>query len=188
MQDAFDRLVKFKSYLTIRHAALEYISSHYSVSKDLIKLQKFFLDLDKNHDGSLSKEELSEAVRKLRLRKKTDIQELIETLDTDRSGQVDYSEFITGALKWEKNMTKQKLEAAFKTFDLDQDGEIDIDELKQVLGDNEMVDEATWDKILSEADLNHDGKIQLSEFESALKANYLDGLEEKDLIIAGLRR
>ncbi|CAG9333554.1 unnamed protein product [Blepharisma stoltei] len=188
LHDAFGRLVKFKSYLIIRHAALEYISSHFSVSKDIRKLQKAFLASDKNRDGALSKEELSDVCRQLKLRKKTDIEELIEKLDTDQNGQIDFSEFITGALDWEKNMSKKKLEATFRTFDLDKSGEIDLDELKQVLGDSQMVDEETWNKILSEADFNQDGKIQLAEFEMILTATYLDGRGGKDIIIPGFQK
>ena len=47
----------------------------------------------------------------------------------DKSGFLDYSEFITAAMDMRKSLSKQNLEAAFKMFDSDGSGSITAAEI-----------------------------------------------------------
>lgn len=116
--DSLTKLAQFKSNITIKHAALEYISSHYCAQKDLKKLQKAFKAMDRNGDGKLSREELAQIYNNANLTRRIDIQQMINEIDADFNGFVDYSEFITATIDWEKELSKKKLEATFRTFDL----------------------------------------------------------------------
>ena len=49
----------------------------------------------------------------------SDWQTLIEQLDTNNDGKIDYSEFITAAVNRAKILSSQNLEIAFKMFDQD---------------------------------------------------------------------
>ena len=96
-----------------------------------------------------------------------------ESIDTDQSGKIDYTEFL--AVTMEKNvyLKEEKLYAAFKLFDLNGDGLISQEELSkvlgssrfssviQILGDNDYnnVDKSYWKEIINSADLNDDGMV-----------------------------
>lgn len=101
---------------------------------------------------------------------------MFDAVDTDRSGFIDYAEFIVAATN-QKNLTSQeKLHAAFKMFDKDGSGIITPDEIKEVLcfgGANAMSSEAV-DAIIKQVDENGDGEIQFEEFVAMMT-----GLEEQ---------
>ena len=47
----------------------------------------------------------------------SDWSELIEQLDTNGDGKIDYGEFITAAVNRQKLLNEQNLDVAFKLFD-----------------------------------------------------------------------
>ena len=66
-------------------------------------------------------------------------QEIINTfdsIDTDQSGKIDYTEFLAVTMEKSVYLKEEKLYAAFKLFDTNDDGNISIKELKSVLGCN----------------------------------------------------
>ena len=75
-----------------------------------------------------------------------DIEEMFDKVDLDKSGFIDYSEFVIASMNEKELLTNEKLQAAFKMFDKDGSGLISADEIKEVLGfgkalSNEAVDE-----------------------------------------------
>ena len=57
-----------------------------------------------------------------------EIEELLDFMDVDGSGTIDYHEFVMGVLEDKQLLTEAKLRAAFDYFDLDHNGTIDIGE------------------------------------------------------------
>ena len=53
-------------------------------------------------------------------------------VDLDGNGTIDYNEFLAATLNRTKLMSKQNLEAAFKTFDKDGSGKISVDEIMSI--------------------------------------------------------
>lgn len=51
-------------------------------------------------------------------------------VDTDGSGAIDYSEFITASVNKSNTLSKDNLKSAFKMFDKDGNGSISADELR----------------------------------------------------------
>ena len=45
-------------------------------------------------------------------------------MDTNDSGKIDFTEFITASVLYEKRLLKESLRASFKLFDLDGNGTI----------------------------------------------------------------
>ena len=60
----------------------------------------------------------------------SDWSDLIEQLDKNGDGKIDYGEFITAAVDRAKLINEQNLDMAFKLFDQDKNGKITVDELK----------------------------------------------------------
>ena len=56
----------------------------------------------------------------------SDWSELIDQLDTNGDGKIDYGEFITAAVNRQKLLNEQNIQTAFKIMDLDGSGEISI--------------------------------------------------------------
>ena len=57
---------------------------------------------------------------------------MVNAMDTDGDGKIDYTEFITAAYNRELLLSQQNLQIAFKMFDQDGDGTLSMDELKSV--------------------------------------------------------
>ncbi|KAK3605313.1 hypothetical protein CHS0354_003959 [Potamilus streckersoni] len=127
------------------------------------------LDMDK--DGKVSHGELRSVIRLLGLLcSEKDLDNMIQEMDSDGNGFVEYKEFETyavanGLLKKLHDEIDYELLDAFKYFDKDGNGYIEREELKAVLtmfGDK--MTEEDVDKVLHEVDTNGDGRIDYPEF------------------------
>ena len=56
-------------------------------------------------------------------------EDVINTMDTNNDGHIDYDEFLTAASDRAKLINRDNLKAAFKVFDKNEDGKITIDEI-----------------------------------------------------------
>lgn len=91
----------------------------------------------------------------------TELQDMINEVDLDHTGSIDFSEFLTMmARKANVGDTDAELRDAFKVFDRDGSGTISRAELKQVMkGMGENLTEAELDEMMREADKDGDGTI-----------------------------
>jgi Ca2+-binding EF-hand superfamily protein len=78
-----------------------------------------------------------------------EVDKIMREVDTDRSGEIDYSEFVAASLNRAKLLSRERLEAAFKAFDTDGSGTITADELKAMLGKQHAYDDDMWVTISS---------------------------------------
>jgi calcium-dependent protein kinase len=92
---------------------------------------------------------------------------IMEQADTDKSGFIDYSEFLVASLNKTTLLSKQNLELAFKTFDRDGSGSISTEELKAVIGDAHIND-AIWQEIVREVDEDSNGEVDINEFKEMM--------------------
>eukprot|EP00330_Aristerostoma_sp_ATCC50986_P000951 CAMPEP_0114579374 /NCGR_PEP_ID=MMETSP0125-20121206/3759_1 /TAXON_ID=485358 ORGANISM="Aristerostoma sp., Strain ATCC 50986" /NCGR_SAMPLE_ID=MMETSP0125 /ASSEMBLY_ACC=CAM_ASM_000245 /LENGTH=105 /DNA_ID=CAMNT_0001770071 /DNA_START=1045 /DNA_END=1362 /DNA_ORIENTATION=- len=91
----------------------------------------------------------------------------MSSIDADKSGVIDYTEFLAATMEKNLYMQEEKLYLAFKMFDKDGNGKISPDELKQVLGNNQVYaqkDNSFWNELIKEADIDGDGEIDYNEF------------------------
>ena len=125
--------------------------------------------MDENKDGTLTIEEIKKGnfdgnlgVSKLG-EKNIDVEEIFRSIDTDKSGVINYTEFIASTMDQKIYLKEEKLYEAFKTFDKDGSGKISTDEVKQILkvenDDVQMVEE-----MIKSFDINNDGEIDYNEF------------------------
>ena len=87
-QKAVENMQTFKSLQRLKKAVLMYIATQ-TTEKDVTELREQFASLDKDGDGKLSREEMEEALKAHKSLARH--AEIIEALDTDRSGFIDYS-------------------------------------------------------------------------------------------------
>jgi calcium-dependent protein kinase len=149
-----------------------YLANNLTTNEEREKLAKVFKALDKDKNGMLSKDEISKAYTHLKGFTNQAIEEVIRTFDTDRSGMIDYSEYLAAAFDRQKLLTKQRVEQCFKLFDKDGNGSVDAQELKLALSGSAKDAEIDQyiKQLIADVDKNKDGKIQLFEFTAMLYA------------------
>ena len=94
--------------------------------------------------------------------KTDDIEALFKSIDTDKSGAINYTEFLASTMDHKLYMKEEKLYEAFKAFDKDGSGKISTEEVKQILKvhDNDVDIEG----LIKKFDSNNDGEIDYHEF------------------------
>jgi calcium-dependent protein kinase len=164
--NALGNLKNFRGEHKLKVATSSYIGSQLISKSEKEKIGKIFKALDSNGDGKLSKEEIMNGYEEHfgKLLDENEVDELFNTVDTDKNGYIEYSEFIVASMSSKKNMSEEKLTAAFKLFDTDGNGTISADELKHVLSSSNKISDAAIDEILNQADENKDGEINFEEF------------------------
>mmetsp|Transcript_86316 Transcript_86316/g.222299 ORF Transcript_86316/g.222299 Transcript_86316/m.222299 type:complete len:508 (-) Transcript_86316:486-2009(-) len=174
LQESFvQNLREFRVQNKLKKAALHIIAGQ--LSEGQIKgLRETFIALDANGDGLLTIKELRDALGQSGLMKtNSDLQSIMDGVDSDGSGVIDYTEFLAATLDTKSYLSEDICWTAFSVFDLDGDGKITQEELKQVL-DNGQVEEVVGQQssaqILKEIDSNGDGTIDFEEFMAMMRA------------------
>ncbi|KAG5679868.1 hypothetical protein PVAND_009405 [Polypedilum vanderplanki] len=137
-------------------------------AEKLKEYQEVFNVYDINRDGQINTSEL-DTVMKVLGEELTEarLQKLINEVDLDGSGTINFDEFIKLMQKVEETDFEkaESLRAAFKVFDKDNNGFVSFDELKYILTSfgEKLTDEEVQD-ILHEADKDRNGKLDYEEF------------------------
>jgi len=155
----------------LKKASLNVIATQLSDSA-IKDLKDLFMAMDQNNDGTLSVVELNEGLTRAGVAIPPDLQQMMDNIDTDGSGVIDYSEFMAATMDKRRYIQEDVCWRAFKTFDVDGSGSIDKEELMKLLGIADgvsdvmqlQVTEKEVDSIMEEVDLNGDGKIDFEEF------------------------
>jgi len=170
-QKCLDNMKKFHAGRKLQQAALTYIVNYLLSKEEKNELLVTFQTLDKNGDGVLSREEIYEGYKDIlgEVEAQKEVDRIMEKADIDKSGSIDYNEFIMAASNRQKMLNKEKLEATFKIFDKDGNGSISADEIKSVLFGNSGADKKQIENIIKEVDSNSDGEISLTEFKEMMQ-------------------
>ena len=68
------------------------------------------------------------------------LMQILHAADTDKSGQIDYTEFLAATMDAQIFLRNDYLRTAFDMFDKDKSGKIDIGEISEMLGEEGMQD------------------------------------------------
>lgn len=122
---------------------------------------------DRDRDGSITSKELSNVMRNLvRDISDAEIKQIIQEVDIDGNGIIDFEEFVVMMNKRNKESdAEEEVINAFRVFDTDCDGIISSSELRHVmttLGDKLTDDEVN--EMIKEADIDNNGLIYYEEF------------------------
>eukprot|EP00823_Brevimastigomonas_motovehiculus_P002540 TRINITY_DN1547_c0_g3_i1.p1 TRINITY_DN1547_c0_g3~~TRINITY_DN1547_c0_g3_i1.p1 ORF type:complete len:211 (-),score=25.60 TRINITY_DN1547_c0_g3_i1:209-841(-) len=135
---------------------------------DLKKLFKRFKKLDTDNSGSLS---VTEFLAIKELEHNPLVRRVVDTFDSDKSGEVDFQEFISALSVFAVQDNKdEKFKFAFKVYDTDNDGYISNADLffvlKAMVGANlnDVQLQQLVDRTILQGDKDKDGKLSYNEF------------------------
>lgn len=134
--------------------------------------RKAFLLFDKDGNGRITADELSEVMSSLgQSPTKKEVEAMIQKADQDGDGSIDFLEFLeVMANKMGEHTFEDDLRDAFQLFDTDCNGYISKRELTFVLTSlGEQITDAAVENMIKEVDLDGDGRVNYEEFLRIMK-------------------
>ncbi|XP_056162276.1 probable calcium-binding protein CML17 [Syzygium oleosum] len=146
------------------------------------ELRRVFATFDRNGDGHITREELRESLRGLRISvSDAEVEEAVTGSDANGDGRIDLDEFC-GLLESMSAVEKAggggdgdgeaELKEAFDVFDRDGDGVITVEELGRVLsslGMSEGKRAEACEEMIRKVDVDGDGMVNFDEFKRMMR-------------------
>eukprot|EP00421_Protoceratium_reticulatum_P047161 CAMPEP_0168452130 /NCGR_PEP_ID=MMETSP0228-20121227/48989_1 /TAXON_ID=133427 /ORGANISM="Protoceratium reticulatum, Strain CCCM 535 (=CCMP 1889)" /LENGTH=529 /DNA_ID=CAMNT_0008466761 /DNA_START=1 /DNA_END=1588 /DNA_ORIENTATION=- len=148
--------------------------AHQAKVQEVEQMRAAFLALDKNGDGSLSKEELATGLKSVgHTLPKSRFEDVFRWLDSNENERVDYCEWLCATMEPHLIDTDNSIQELFEFFDSDASGFVSVEELTRVISKEEA------QLVVEENDTSKDGLIDLREFKAfMLRLARLRGAEE----------
>ncbi|CAL4991764.1 unnamed protein product [Urochloa decumbens] len=164
------RLKEFSRMSRFKRRALRVIADHWSTEEAEV-IKEMFKFMDTDNDGIISYEQLKNGLAKLGSQlAESEVQMLIEAVDTNGRGALEYGEFLAVSLHLQKIANDEHHRRAFLLFDKDGNGFIEPEELREALADDGAADSMeVVNDILHKVDTDKDGKISYDEFVAMMK-------------------
>ncbi|KAA3488974.1 calcium-dependent protein kinase 29-like isoform X1 [Gossypium australe] len=170
------RLKQFRVMNKLKKLALKVIAENLSSEEENKGLQQMFNNIDTDGSGAITLEELRDGLARLGSKlTEPEIKQLMDAADVDKSGTIDYIEFVTATMHRHRLDREDNIRKAFNFFDKDSNGFITRDELRQAMNQYGMGDEATIDEVIEDVDTDKDGRINYEEFVAMMKRGTQDG-------------
>ncbi|KAK1933014.1 protein kinase domain containing protein [Babesia divergens] len=167
-KDLVKRFQKFDQYNSMKRLALTCIAHHLS-DMDIGPLSTAFEVLNMEGNGVLYVKDIVKGLQNDKARGQYDpaMESLLENLDTNGNGAIDYVEFIAASMEQDVYMQKDFCMKAFKVFDLEGQGVITRENMRKVfqcdMSRGEFSDDFV-EEIFNEVDLDRDGVINYTDF------------------------
>jgi len=156
------------------------------VTNKIDGLREKFLSADENGDGRVSKAELAASIStedvaglfgdNVGLDVGKWIDQVFDSIDTDGSHSIEYTEWVAAALQEGSVRCEQSILAAFRSFDTDNSGKISTQEFRHVV-QGSCTD---IERLMPRFDRNGDGEIDLEEFQHIILDTPNDGSRPED--------
>lgn len=160
-------------------------------AKNMGELRSVFATFDKNGDGFITKQELGESLKNIRIfMTEKEVEEMVLKFDSNGDGLIDYEEFcllcdysmggggsgggrgLEDDGESEKEEAEVDLKEAFDVFDRDKDGLISVEELELVLcslGLKEGKRREDCREMIRKVDMDGDGMVNFDEFKRMMR-------------------
>ncbi|KAG2489663.1 hypothetical protein HYH03_011775 [Edaphochlamys debaryana] len=156
------RLQNFAALNKLQQEALKVIATHLP-ENEISGLKALFQEMDADGSGSITVEELREALRKKGTKiPQEELERIMAQADISGDGTLDYEEFLAATMNLAKLEHEEHLYMAFRFFDADDSGFITMDELHAAL--HRVCSREEIEELMRQADTSGDGRIDYEEF------------------------
>lgn len=167
-EQALSNLESFDAHSKLRVATCTFIASQLMDREEKEKIDDVFRAIDYNNDGTLNREEVKSGYEQFFDRELTEaeIDRIFKHVDASGTGELEYSQFLFGALDKKELLSSANLKKAFSIFDKDGSGDISSDELETMLLEEgaSPKDRKAMKKYIAQVDTDGDGNISYEEF------------------------
>merc|ERR1712154_665410 len=137
-----------------------------------IKVLKLCFNLfDVKKQNFLSSDDLDDILRAMGFRpSKEELQEILEEIDEDGSGEIEFAEFCQLCAKFlveepDEDTMKAELKEAFRVYDKNREGFITTDQLREIISElDQRLTKEDLDGIIEEIDEDGSGTMDFDEF------------------------
>ncbi|XP_050216641.1 calmodulin-like protein 3 [Mercurialis annua] len=153
------------------------------------ELKSVFATFDKNGDGFITRQELKDSLKNIRIfMTEQEVEEMVKKVDSNGDGLIDFEEFcllceslaMTSSNQEEEELKEndqdENLKEAFEVFDRDKDGLISVQELGLVLcslGLREGKRVEDCKEMIKKVDMDGDGMVNFNEFKKMMTSSKL---------------
>lgn len=141
--------------------------AHRLTEEQINEFKEAFSLFDKDGDGVISTQELGTVMRSVGHNPtEAEIQGMIQGVDVDASGTIDFAEFLTLMARRTREVDNEdELREAFRVFDKDGNGYISAAELRHVMTNlGEKLTDEEVNEMIKEADVDGDGRVYFEEY------------------------
>lgn len=135
--------------------------------EQIAEFKEAFSLFDQDGDGTITAVELGTIMQSLGQNPtQAELQDMINEVDADGNGSIDFPEFLTMMAKKMKDIDSvHEIKEAFRVFDKEGKGYISAAELRNVMTNlGEKLTDEEVDEMIREADIDGDGQINYEEF------------------------
>ena len=157
---------KYSKLNLVQKSVINYRAFHMSATEAEEFIDMFKL-IDENSDGVLTLDEIKNGIEhckfKIKMNEDTIIK-LFNDMDIDKNGLVNYTEFVSALMDYEKNIKKEHLIECFKNYDADNSGKICFSEFCKILRPQNEIEKKELKELYDRFDIDGDGEIDINEF------------------------
>jgi calcium-dependent protein kinase len=168
LKDNWSHIQDYSKLNLVQKSIINFTAFHLT-SKETKQFVEMFKSLDQNSDGVLSIEEIKKGIEEYKFGDKGEnITKLFEEMDVDKNGLINYTEFISALMDYEKIKENQLLEC-FNSYDADDSGKISFKEFCDMIKPQSEEEKKELKELYSKFDTDGDGEISLKEFKEGFK-------------------
>jgi len=103
----------------MQRAVLQYLSLNLDMQEEATKLGNLFRSMDKSRTGKLTKDQIREAIKKLKNYDipEQEMNEVFSQMDSNKDNMIEFTEFLSSAMSQQIALKEQNLKIAFDFFD-----------------------------------------------------------------------
>ena len=168
LKQNWEHIEKYSKLNLVQKSIINFTAFHLT-SKETKEFVEMFKSLDENSDGVLSIEEIKKGVEQSKFGAKGDnIVKIFEEMDIDKNGLINYTEFISALMDYDKIKENQILEC-FNSYDADESGKISFKEFCDMIKPQSEEEKNELKELYDKFDTDGDGEISLQEFKEGFK-------------------
>ena len=168
LKQNWEHIEQYSKLNLVQKSIINFTAFHLT-SRETKDFVEMFKSLDENSDGVLSIDEIKKGVEQSKFGTKGEnIVKMFEEMDIDKNGLINYTEFISALMDYEKIKENQLLEC-FNSYDTDDSGKISFKEFCDMIKPETEEEKKELKDLYDQFDTDGDGEISLKEFKEGFK-------------------